>query len=130
MRTSFSQTDVVSGENRALVLMALSNNTLVTNPFVQILPETCPFRNLPWSGCLVRSTPYAIFRSESNIGEGRGCSHWCHSSSSNVVPFQHNSKAQLGLALEKAGLGSEKRDVQLLVLLALVSVFERTWTVC
>jgi len=47
-----------------------------------------------------------------------------------VILLQRNSKAQLELASKKAGLGFEERDVQLLVLLALVFVFERTWTVC
>ncbi len=50
--------------------MALLSNTLITNPFIRTLPEIYPFRNLPLPSYLIRSTPYATFRSESNTGEG------------------------------------------------------------
>ena len=74
MRTSSLQTDVVNGENRALVWMTSLGNALVINPFVRTRLKIYPFRNLSWLDCLVRSTLYVTFRSEFNTEVSQSCS--------------------------------------------------------
>ena len=50
--------------------------------------------------------------------------------SSSVLPQQCSLEVRLIIISKEAGLGFEEKDIQLLVPLAFVSVFERTWIVC